>query len=58
MIAANHFVAALQPEEGNRRPWVVEWGVMGFGGTWARVRVYFRSDGWVDKWQVLEFFQH
>lgn len=59
MIAADHFGAALQPAPpGCERPWACEWGVAGFGGKWARVRVFFRADGWVDKWQVLEFFQN
>eukprot|EP00983_Pelagomonas_calceolata_P083467 1156168-Pelagomonas_calceolata.AAC.6 len=59
MIAADHFGAALQPvPPGSPHPWACEWGVMGFGGNWSRVRAFFRADGWIDKWQTIQFFIH
>jgi len=61
MITADHFGAAIQPSPPNSRidkPWACEWGVMGYGGKWARVRVFFTEGGWVEKWQVLEYYVH
>ncbi len=36
-------------------PWALEWGVMGLGGRYARVRMDFdRATGLVNGWRLLE----
>jgi hypothetical protein len=47
--------AVEAPPAGTGMPWAVEYGVMGFCGRFARVRIAFdRASGMVEGWQVLE----
>lgn len=69
VICAESLLAGLQPgvvagpqadaqgaEAGQPvRPWVVEWGVMGYGNMFARMRMSLKEDGQVDRWTLVTF---